>query len=445
VGKYFFVSACFALFAQADGLSVSFNRVDDEKFVDPYRNFTRSGHNVEADLVKAIESAKTRIWIAVYELRLPNVARALAKAHKRKIDVRLVTENQNNFSLSELDSVVPDANDYEVGRLNDYFAYADLNGDKTLSESELKQMDAIKIIKDAGIPVIDDTEDGSKGSGLMHHKFMVIDDKKVLTSSGNYTWSDVFGDKLRPETRGNANNFLQIENEKINKAFEEEFLILWGDGPGGKHDSLFGSKKPLRAPVSAVLDNGTKITIQFGGKSVTDVWQQSRNATILHFLKGAHSSVDAALFVWSEQKLVDAIPQKISKNVRVFIDASFAYRFYSELLDLLGVEMYSEQCKLEKDNHPWGKPALNSGLAQLTTGDLLHHKFAIVDSKIVLTGSHNWSVNADENNDEALLVIESPKVADLYEQEFQRLIPSTSPGVNQYLQQKIDSAAENCD
>ncbi|NJK62165.1 MAG: hypothetical protein HC921_05290 [Synechococcaceae cyanobacterium SM2_3_1] len=35
----------------------------------------------------------------------------------------------------------------------------------------------------------------------------------------------------------------------------------------------------------------------------------------------------------------------------------------------------------------------------------MHHKFAVIDESIVVTGSHNWSQGANRNNDENVLII----------------------------------------
>jgi phosphatidylserine/phosphatidylglycerophosphate/cardiolipin synthase-like enzyme len=52
---------------------------------------------------------------------------------------------------------------------------------------------------------------------------------------------------------------------------------------------------------------------------------------------------------------------------------------------------------------------------------LMHHKFMIVDGRIVVTGSYNWSYSAEERNDENLIVISNPDVVRFYEAEFQRV------------------------
>lgn len=305
-------------------------------------------------------------------------------------------------------------------------------------------MDAIRILREAGMPIIDDTEDGSMGSGLMHHKFMVVDSKYVFSGSGNFTWSDIHGDKLKPLTRGNANNYFVIDSQVINKAFADEFAILWGDGPMGLRNSKFGVNKPYRAPTTTQLRDGSKITLQFGGISKTYGWEASPNGLIGRELAQLNESLEAALFVWSEQGLANLIPSHIATHTRILLDPFFGYRSYSELLDILGVQMPSETCKIEENNKLWTTPALNSGVTSLVDGDLLHHKFAILDSKKVITGSHNWSENANHNNDEVVLVIESPRVAAMYKDEFKRLEYNAQLGLSPQLQRTIQHANENC-
>lgn len=52
---------------------------------------------------------------------------------------------------------------------------------------------------------------------------------------------------------------------------------------------------------------------------------------------------------------------------------------------------------------------------------LMHHKFMVIDSQIVVTGSYNWSKAAEDFNDENIVVLEGVKVAGMFEQEFYRL------------------------
>lgn len=51
----------------------------------------------------------------------------------------------------------------------------------------------------------------------------------------------------------------------------------------------------------------------------------------------------------------------------------------------------------------------------------MHHKFCIIDKKILLTGSYNWTKSAADRNQENLLVTEDPKMVKAYLNEYQKL------------------------
>lgn len=51
----------------------------------------------------------------------------------------------------------------------------------------------------------------------------------------------------------------------------------------------------------------------------------------------------------------------------------------------------------------------------------MHHKVAIIDGHIVLTGSFNWTMRANTENDENLIVIDDVVLATVFEEQFQRV------------------------
>jgi phosphatidylserine/phosphatidylglycerophosphate/cardiolipin synthase-like enzyme len=61
-------------------------------------------------------------------------------------------------------------------------------------------------------------------------------------------------------------------------------------------------------------------------------------------------------------------------------------------------------------------------------GDTLHHKFAILDRNLILTGSHNWTKAANHTNDEVLIVIQNEIVAAHFQREFDRLYQDVTLG-----------------
>ncbi|MDJ0633734.1 MAG: phospholipase D-like domain-containing protein [Xenococcaceae cyanobacterium MO_188.B29] len=421
------------------------NQSQTSQYTDPYRQINRFGDNLEALVIKEINSAQNSIDIAVQELRLPNIAQALAKKYRQGVKIRVIIDNNYSRSLDELDSsTINKLSEQKRLRYQELFTLVDANKNGSLSATEINKKDALRILHNTGIPVIDDTADGSKGSGLMHHKLIIIDQKKVITGSANFTLSGMHGDFSNLETRGNVNHLLLISNQELANIFTEEFNLMWGDGLDGNQDSKFGLDKPVRSPqLIAFGDN--LVTVQFSPTSSTQNWQNTTNGLIGKTLQNAHSSIDLALFVFSEQKLADILQNTQQKNVKIrgLFDAGFAFRYYSEALDLLGVSR-SYRCKYEEGNNPWQTPLQTVGIPSLPRGDKLHHKFAIVDDNTVITGSQNWSTTANHNNDETVLIIQNPLVAAHFQQEFDRLYAKANLGLPQNLSAKLKSEQTKC-
>ena len=418
------------------------NQAQGADYTEPYRQLTRPGDDLESIVVDSIQSAQSTVDVAVQELNLPKVAQALAERQQAGVKVRVILEN--NYSRPWSERTQSELDQREQLRYREFLTLVDRNQDGQLSAAEINQGDALVILRNAGVPMIDDTADGSKGSGLMHHKFIVVDGVTLLTGSANLTISGVHGDFADPESRGNANNLLKINSPRLASLFTQEFNTMWGDGPGGLPDSEFGLQKPFRTP-QTVNVGATPITVQFSPTSSTKPWNLSSNGLIGKALEKATKSIDLALFVFSEQKLADILETEHQQGVQVkaLIDPGFAFRSYSEGLDLLGVAL-SNKCKYEKNNHPWQSPMTTAGVPQLPKGDKLHHKFAIINGETVITGSHNWSAAANYKNDETVLIIQSATVAAHFAREFERLYERAVLGVPVYVQQKIEEEQQQC-
>jgi phosphatidylserine/phosphatidylglycerophosphate/cardiolipin synthase-like enzyme len=104
---------------------------------------------------------------------------------------------------------------------------------------------------------------------------------------------------------------------------------------------------------------------------------------------------------------------------------------------MLGVTLTGANCRIEAHNQPWQQPITSIGVPQLPQGDLLHHKFAVLDGRTVVTGSQNWSEAANRTNDENLLVIQNPTVAAHFQREFERLYSNASLGLSPATQDKL--------
>ncbi|MDJ0737631.1 MAG: DUF655 domain-containing protein [Nostocaceae cyanobacterium] len=426
-------------------VQVYFNHTQSSEYREPYRQQIRLGDDLEKQIIDTISQAESTIDVAVQELRLPNIAQALVNKHKAGVKVRLILENTYNRPWSSFTtSEVSKLKDRESKKYHEFKNFADINKDGRLTVEEINQRDALVILQNAKVPIIDDTADGSKGSGLMHHKFVIVDNRMVIVTSANFTMSGIHGDFSNPQSLGNVNNLLLIDSPKLASIFTEEFNIMWGDGESGKPDSKFGIKKPHRNPQEVRLGD-SKITVNFSPTSSTKPWINSSNGLIGKNLQSASKSIDMALFVFSAQDIANILENRHrqSVNIRTVLERDFAYRFYSEGMDMMGVAI-SNKCKYEVDNLPWKNPISTVGVALLPEGDLLHHKFSVIDGQKVITGSHNWTEAANNGNDETLLIIESPQVAAHYSREFERTYKNVKLGVPPEIQTKIKLEQQTC-
>ncbi|WP_225886964.1 phospholipase D-like domain-containing protein [Nodosilinea nodulosa] len=423
-----------------------FNQNQAAIYTDPYRHITRHGDNLEQVVVDAIATAQSSIDVAVHEFSLPGIAHALANRAAAGIEVRVVVENTYSTPVAKRGNPATFAqlDEHAAAKASDLYAFIDANQDGVLSDGELRDRDALTILSQANIPLIDDTADGSKGSGLMHHKFMVVDGRTVVTGSTNWTLSGTHGDFTNPDSRGNTNSMVVIDSQPLARRFAEEFSYLWGDGPDGQPDSLFGLQKPHRTS-ALVSTPGSVLEVQFSPTSKTQPWAQSVNGLIAKTLGQATRSVDLALFVFSEQAISHQLLPVANRGVpiKAVIDPEFAYRSYSEGLDMLGVVLPDNRCKTD-GSVPWAKPITTVGVPVLPPGDKMHHKFAVLDQSIVLVGSQNWSQAANTTNDENLLVIRNATVAAHFEREFQRLYDGAELGMTPQLQHAIAQQTEKC-
>ncbi len=401
------------------GIEVAFNHRGSVNYRSPISGQWRQGDDLEALILSSIEQAQQEILVAVQELSLPRVAAALVRRHQQGLRVRVVLENTYSQPWSE--QHLHDLDPHRRQRL--------------LQLRRLNQGDAVALLRSGGVPLLDDTADGSAGSGLMHHKFLVTDRRVVVTGSANFSPSCIHGDADDPRTRGNVNHLLRLRSPALAALFVREFDKLWGDGPGGRPDSRFGLGK-ASGPAQRVLVGSTPVEVLFAPHRRLDPHHG------LHWLErqlaSARRRLDLSLFVFSAQNLADALAGLRQRGVaiRLLADPGFAHRFFSEVLDLMGVAIPDRFCALEADNQRWQQPLSSVGIPRLASGDKLHHKFAVIDGQRVISGSFNWSPSAAHQNDELLLRFDSPALARHFEAEMDRLWRGSELGPSERLRRR---------
>ena len=126
---------------------------------------------------------------------------------------------------------------------------------------------------------------------------------------------------------------------------------MWGDGPGSKQDSRFGLQK-AKGSVQTVKVGDIRMDVLFSPHPRRDSNHELN--LLAEQLKVAKKSLDMTLFVFSAQQLTNALREQMKQGVeiRLVADPGFASRPFSEVLDLLGVTLPDQTCKVEAGNRP---------------------------------------------------------------------------------------------
>jgi len=123
---------------------------------------------------------------------------------------------------------------------------------------------------------------------------------------------------------------------------------------------------------------------------------------IIKNINQAEAFINIAMYIFTDKEialpLIDA--QKRGVKVRVYLDKSQIESSYSVscLLVQKGIKT-----RISTNNY------------------IMHNKFAIIDSRILLTGSYNWTFSANNRNDENLLIIDDPEIIEIFQNQFVNL------------------------
>jgi len=250
----------------------------------------------------------------------------------------------------------------------------------------------------AGIHVV--SRPTNSNSYIMHDKFMIIDANAAdSTLSVVYTASMDWG---LEQDDSDFNNTVFIQSQQLAKAYTAQFNQMWG-GSGSTPvaaSEKFGSAKSDLGPHIFTID-GIEVELYF---SPTD----STNNHILDAIASANSQLYFGMYTFSES--LDAPPINAKYNAGV---------------DVAGI---IDQFTLSTPTSQWATLLGTLGASRLKeyvqANSIYHNKYLIVDAcnvnsdPLVLTGSHNWTVGANEGNDENTIIMHDPTIANIYYQAF---------------------------
>lgn len=138
-------------------------------------------------------------------------------------------------------------------------------------------------------------------------------------------------------------------------------------------------------------------------KVKTDAYFNNIEKQVINDLKGARVSILVAMAWFTNQRIADVLIEKFKEGLDVRVVS-----FDDHVNAKFGVDI---------DGIPHKK-------VKSPKGGIMHDKFCVIDNQKVLTGSYNWSVNAENKNVENVPVIYDDARASDYSVEFRNLFDS---------------------
>lgn len=216
-------------------------------------------------------------------------------------------------------------------------------------------------------------------TALMHNKFWIFDQQMVWTGSTNITENGIFDQD---------NNVLVIYSTDLAAIYEAEFQEMW--------NGEFGPKSPSQLASQNTVVNGSTINVIFTSED------HAIEEAIIPLLNSAQKSIRFLAFSFTDYPMAKAMIDRAAVGVNV----AGVFEKVGSSTD--SAELRTLYCA--------GVPARRDG-----NGGFMHNKVVIVDERYVVTGSLNFSTNAETSNDENVLIIDNPDIARLYMQEFERV------------------------
>lgn len=125
---------------------------------------------------------------------------------------------------------------------------------------------------------------------------------------------------------------------------------------------------------------------------------------LVRAIQESKQGIDIAVYNFTVAELAEALLTAKTRGVRIRV-----------LVDREKAEAGGPGIRALQVN---GVPVRSLGVPEQS---LMHHKFAIFDDRLLVTGSYNWTNSAERANYENLIVLDEPELVARFRQEFHRL------------------------
>lgn len=315
----------------------------------PSGDFHANGAAIENSMVALINNAKSSVQMAVYNFDSRKILNALLNAKNRGLTIAIVGD-YHEIETAGYQAMIQGGLDLIAGNQN----------------------------------------------AIQHNKFLIIDEKILVTGTGNFSRSDFFH---------NDNHFLIIRDEAIAAIYQSEFQQM--------HTGFFSTLKSSFRMSADRPQTTLPVKVFFSPQeSSIGIREMVNNINL------AKDSIYYMIFAFSHDDIAAALSRAARRGVKVYgiHDSSFIKGTSQEAarLFMAGYKSSGESFSTGPFIHVDGNTNIFF-INGIQHGGKMHCKTMIIDPDtdhgLVMTGSFNWSNNAVENNDENLLTIENPDVA----------------------------------
>ncbi len=318
----------------------------------------------ERHVVELVDNAVSSIYVSLYGFENEEVSEALIDAHRRGVNLRMVTEYDSEHSEGWQEMI------------------------------------------DHGIPV-----QLVNSSGIMHNKYFIVDMRYIVTGSTNLTdGMDI-----------HYNNMILINSSSMAGDFKRDFDILYnGYASTDKDDGLLDVHGMAEWPERKHLVGTYRMQVFFtpyrqsfpsyrydaGGIDYSIYNYDDQEDQVVNYrhalnviipkIQNARYQVYVMAFAFTDRVISHELIQAYTArgvDVRLYMDYNMYasqfnnfYRTYWALRDNLGPD--------------------RARICRQGDGGLLHHKVMVIDDTLIL-GSLNFSNNAVTKNDENFIIIEN--------------------------------------
>lgn len=164
-------------------------------------------------------------------------------------------------------------------------------------------------------------------------------------------------------------------------------------------------KRNTKLSILAFLIIVLSVTISISTLAETEVYfslYDNPQKEIIKNINQAEAFINIAMYIFTDREI--ALPlikaQERGVKIRLYLDKDQVDYQYSQSRFLVQKGI---KTRISTNNY------------------IMHNKFAIIDNRLLLTGSYNWTFSANNRNDENLMVINDPEIIEIFQNQFANL------------------------